>query len=73
MSEGPVGLCSHVWVANGGRGGTPDFRANRQMSAEPLLKVACRTCGARTWLTEKQWNALPHGPLDHLDRAHPHK
>jgi hypothetical protein len=73
MAEGSVRPCNHVWVANSGKGGKPDFRPNRQMSYEPLMHVACRTCWTRTWLTKAQWDAQPHGPLDHLDRAGGHK
>ncbi len=60
MSQGgPPMECHHIWVANSGRGGEPDFRPNRQMSSEPLMHVTCRTCGTRTWFTQKQWLALP--------------
>jgi hypothetical protein len=55
---GPAMLCRHVWIANSGRGGEPQFRVNRQMSSEPLMHVTCRTCGTRTWFTEAQWNTL---------------
>lgn len=50
-------MCKHIWVANSGRGGEPDFRLNRQMSNEPLMHVKCSICGDRTWLTEAQWLA----------------
>lgn len=51
--------CSHYWIANSGQGGKPDFKPNRQMSAEPLMHVKCSLCSARTWFTEKQWNSIP--------------
>jgi hypothetical protein len=61
---GPAMLCRHVWIANSGRGGEPQFRVNRQIppwvraSSEPLMDVTCRTCGTRSWFTEAQWNTL---------------
>lgn len=48
--------CNCLWIANSGRGGKPEFRPNRQMSNHPLMHVKCSLCGARTWLTEGQWN-----------------
>lgn len=50
--------CEHIWIANSGRGGDPEFRLNRQMSRAPLMHVLCAKCGDRTWLTEKQWKEL---------------
>jgi hypothetical protein len=50
--------CAHIWIANSGRGGTPQFRPNRQMSLEPLMHVLCCECNARTWMTEKRWYAM---------------
>lgn len=37
--------------------GHPEFRMNRQMSAEPLAHVRCSRCGCRTWLTKAQFAA----------------
>jgi hypothetical protein len=51
--------CDHYWIPNSGRGGEPEFKFNRQMSAEPTMHVMCSTCGDRTWLTEKQWAEIP--------------
>jgi len=51
--------CAHNWVANGGQGGAPQFRANRYMHPEPHMHVKCSGCGLRTWFTEKQWIDLP--------------
>lgn len=58
--------CAHYWIPNGGRGGEPEFRPNRQMSAFPLMHVKCSLCGDRTWFTEAQWQAIPAtaGPTD---------
>lgn len=56
--------CQHVWIANSGQGGKPDFRMNRHMSSEPLMHVKCDRCNARTWLTEGQWYAMPVHPVD---------
>jgi len=58
MTQGPTTLCKHIWVANGGHGGEPVFKLNRQMGSEPIMHVMCRTCETRTWLSDKQWNAL---------------
>ena len=60
MFEHCLGLseeCDHEWIANTGRGGEPDFRLNRQMSAEPLMHVMCAKCGTRTWMTQQQWES----------------
>lgn len=48
----------HIWIANSGQGGGPEFRLNRMMSAKPLMHVRCDVCGCRTWFTEEQWEAL---------------
>lgn len=56
---GIAGACPHYWIPNSGLGGDPEFRLNRQMSTEPLMHVMCEKCKCRTWLTEKQWNAIP--------------
>jgi hypothetical protein len=48
--------CAHRWIANSGRGGSPDWRRwNRSI----VMHVACSGCGARTWFTPEQWNRLP--------------
>ena len=47
--------CDHHWVANGGKGGKPDFRMNRQMSRFPILYVKCDKCMNRTWLDQYAW------------------
>ena len=63
MSQGGSAmLCRHVWIANSGRGGQPDFRTNRQMASVPIMHVECRTCGTRTWFTDQQWAALDEVP-----------
>ncbi len=51
--------CAHYWIPNGGAGGEPEFRANRQMSPDPLMHVKCSLCGDRTWFTQEQWQAIP--------------
>lgn len=58
MSETNQEDCGHVWVANSGKGGEPDYRPNRQLSAQPLMNVKCDICNARTWKTQQQWEAL---------------
>ena len=50
-----VEKCNHLWIANTGKGGDPDFRINRMMSPFPLLQVKCEKCNGRTWVTEKNW------------------
>lgn len=50
--------CAHAWVPNTGRGGEPQFRANRMMGPRPTMHVQCSRCGARTWFTETQWQLL---------------
>lgn len=50
-----VKKCDHLWIANTGKGGRPDFRINRQMSPFPLMHVQCEKCNGRTWLTKKNW------------------
>lgn len=47
--------CAHVWVANSGRGGVPDYRPNRQMWHGVKMHVACVKCRCRTWLSPEQW------------------
>ena len=54
----PQGHCDHLWVSNGGDGGIPRFRRNRQLSSEILMPVRCRNCNSRTWFTEQGWNSL---------------
>jgi hypothetical protein len=49
--------CNHKWIANSGNGGPPEFKPNRTMGCEPLVHVQCEACGARTWMTEEQWDA----------------
>ena len=51
--------CEHHWIANTGRGGPAEFRANRMMGPEPTMHVTCGKCGDRTWFTPKQWEAMP--------------
>lgn len=51
--------CSHRWVANSGQGGEPVFKANRMISAEPVMHVACSICGSRTWMTKAQFGRRP--------------
>jgi PRTRC genetic system protein C len=51
--------CAHVWIANSGLGGEPEFRRNASMRAEPHMHVLCSKCGDRTWFTEAQWNEMP--------------
>lgn len=53
-------FCRHVWVANSGQGGDPVFKKATNMSLELLMHVMCKNkeCDARTWFTEKRWNAL---------------
>lgn len=55
MDDEEVNDCDHIWLANSGKGGEPEFRLNRQLSSEPLMHVLCAECNARTWLTEAQW------------------
>jgi hypothetical protein len=55
----PAAECNHYWIPNSGKGGEPDFRLNRQMGSEPIMHVMCSLCGARTWFTAKQWQAIP--------------
>lgn len=50
--------CNHVWVSNSGKGGEPEFKVNLQLSTAPLMHVMCEKCGARTWMTEGQWNGF---------------
>lgn len=50
--------CAHAWVANSGRGGTPEYRPNRMMSTVPLMHVQCSRCEARTWFSQEQWERL---------------
>jgi len=51
--------CNCVWVANGGKGGEPDFRPNRQMWFGVKMYVRCERCGCRTWMSPEAWDALP--------------
>jgi len=51
--------CEHVWIANGGKGGKPDFRPNRVMWFGVKMYVICAHCGCRTWLSPERWDALP--------------
>lgn len=50
--------CEHIWVANSGEGGDPDYRWNRQISLLPIMDVKCEICNAKTWKTREQWEAL---------------
>ena len=47
--------CEHLWIANSGKGGAPDFRINRNMSPYPLMHVQCEKCNDRTWLSQRNW------------------
>lgn len=47
--------CDHLWIANSGKGGEPDFKINRQMSPYPLMNVKCEKCNGRTWLSQRAW------------------
>ncbi|MCK5645084.1 MAG: hypothetical protein KAJ19_30065 [Gammaproteobacteria bacterium] len=51
-------LCDHEWVSNGGKGGPPEFRDNKQMNSRPLMHAMCIKCKDRTWLTKEQWGRL---------------
>lgn len=53
-----VEKCDHLWIANSGRGGAPNFRTNRQMSPFPLMHVQCEKCNDRTWVNQKYWYSL---------------
>lgn len=53
----PEGVCEHVWLANSGRGGEPDFRLNRMMWFGEKMHVLCEVCGCRTWLSPEEWLA----------------
>jgi len=53
-----VEKCDHLWVANSGKGGAPDFRINRQMSPYPLMHIKCSECNSRTWMGEKRWYSM---------------
>ena len=61
--------CKHYWIPNGGRGGEPEFRENRQLSASPLMYARCDICGARTWFTKEQWNAIPTTSEQYFERV----
>lgn len=50
--------CVHQWVSNSGKGGEPDFRANRQAWSGVKMHVRCSECGGRTWLSPDAWEAL---------------
>jgi hypothetical protein len=62
QTEAPA--CKHIWIANSGHGGEPDFRMNRQMSDQPLMHVKCLQCRGRTWLTHEQWEAMSEAADD---------
>ena len=51
-------ICVHNWIPNGGRGGVPVFKQNRQMSAEQIMYVQCRKCEERVWFTREQWEKI---------------
>jgi hypothetical protein len=53
--------CSHVWVANSGRGGEPVYR-RRSLGRVATMHVMCSRCHARTWFTPEGWDALPLRP-----------
>jgi hypothetical protein len=62
--------CSHYWIpSNVDAAGNPDFRMNRQMSAEPLAHVRCKLCGCRTWFTRAQWFAIPAAKEPETERG----
>jgi len=48
--------CMHFWVANSGKGGDPVFKENRQLSEISTMHVKCEKCGARTWISEDDWD-----------------
>lgn len=51
---------AHSWIANSGRGGEPVYKTSPNGPRAPLtMHVRCDSCGARTWLTRQQWEALP--------------
>jgi len=53
-----VKKCDHLWIANSGKGGPPNFRINRQMSPFPLMHIKCEKCDGRTWMNQKAWYLL---------------
>jgi hypothetical protein len=55
-----VKACAHVYMANGGRGGPPEFRRGPN-SREAVMLAQCNTCGLRAWLTRPEWDEL--GPM----------
>jgi len=63
--------CEHEWVSNSGRGGEPIFKENGNMSTSAVMHVKCDKCGARTWLSEDDWNLLESNVID-LQDHHPH-
>jgi hypothetical protein len=55
---------AHNWIANSGRGGPPIYKTSPNGPRAPrTMHVRCDVCGARTWLTEPQWSALPRGEI----------
>ena len=52
----------HEWVANAGKGGEPTYKPNPSTSVktdEPVANFECKKCGARTWLTQAQFEGTP--------------
>lgn len=50
--------CDHLWIANSGKGGQPDFKVIAGMSLFPLMHVQCEKCNDRTFLTKKNWFSI---------------
>lgn len=57
-----IHIHEHVWHPGKTSEGDLDFRMNRQMSRESLLKVTCEICNTRTWFTKEQWESMPEEP-----------
>lgn len=51
--------CEHKWHSFGRWDAPPSFTLNRHMGNEPTAHFTCDRCGARTWFTETQWEAMP--------------
>jgi hypothetical protein len=55
-----VQQCEHLWIANSGRGGEPEFRPAQIVAGDtPVMHVVCSRCQVRTWFSEARWRRIP--------------
>lgn len=62
--------CNHIWIANSGKGGEPQFKKNSQIGSIPTMHVKCSDCGCRTWLSQAAWTVQMVDEINALFKKH---